>query len=410
MDNEAFISAFAAFTEAKNIEKEVATNMLTNVLCALIENKFKDTKNFDVVINPDKGDIQIWRFRTIVADDDPEADSPYKIPLSQAKKIEDDFEIGEEVSEEIPLNIFRRRDLARALELLVSQRKGVERGKLYDIYKDRIGEVIHAEVFYMLRNITLLYDDQKNELILPIAHQIPREVLKKGERISAIIEDVLLKENQLDIVLSRSSPRFLAHLFETEIPEILDGIVKIENISRRPGVRAKVSVSSNDDRIDPVGACIGARGTRIQAIMRQVNNEQIDVIHYTENKDLYIARLLKPATIGTVKYYEDRISVYLQPDQVGLAIGMQGQNIDLAGKMLERPIDLYRELEDPKDFYLDEVRSDLPYLTYEALKAHNIDTATQVLKVTKEELAKKMNFGKDRVEELYTFLNTHYAS
>ena len=343
MDNKQLIESFAEFARSKNIDRAKVVHILEYVFRTIVVNKF-GSNNFDIVINLDKGDLQIWRLREIVNDHDVNASHPSKIPLSEARKIEADFEVGEELSEEIKIDSFGRRAVQVAKQMLGQKVRELARESLYNKYKDLVGSIISAEVNQILSREVILLDEENNELILPKSEQIPKDQFKKGECIRAIIHRVDYNNATLRIILSRTSPLFLERLFENEIPEIQDGLIAIKKVVREPGIRAKMAMESFDDRIDPVGACIGIKGSRIQGITQELRFENIDIISYTDNLKLYISRALSPACINRIEQNGQRLSVYLDADQIALALGKGGHNIKLASKLIGKEIDVYRDV------------------------------------------------------------------
>jgi N utilization substance protein A len=374
----------------------------------MIERKYGSDENFDVIINLDKGDLEAWRYREIVADGEVEDDNT-EIELSEAQKIEADFEIGEEVSESIKFQDFGRRAIMAARQNLVAKILELEKDNIYAKYKDRVGEIINAEVYQIWKRDILLLDDDGNELILPKREQIPSDYFKKGDNVRAVILAVEMRNNNPVVILSRTSPVFIEKLFEAEVPEIFDGLIVIKNIVREPGRRAKVAVESYDDRIDPVGACVGMKGSRIHGIVRELKNENIDVINYTNNLSLYITRSLSPAKVSSIEINEEtkRANVYLQPDQVSLAIGQGGYNIRLAGKLVGYEIDVYREGgEAADDVNLDEFSDEIESWVIDVLKACGCDTARSVLEMNKEDLIKRSDLEEETIDEVVSILTS----
>ena len=344
MNSKYLIETFAEFARSRNIDRTTVVTILEEVFRVMIRKKFETDDNFDIIINLDQGDLQIWHFREIVADNAEEIGNS-KITLSEARKIEADFNVGEEVSEEIALDSFGRRAIMTARQALVQKISVLEQDALCQKYTQLIGEMITVEVYQITSREVILLDDEKKELFLPKSEQIPQDNFRKGEYIRAVIHQVDAQKSIPKVILSRTSPLLLERLFESEVPEILDGAITIRKIVREPGERAKVAVETSDDRIDPIGACVGIKGARIHSIVKELRGENIDIINYTDNLDLYIARSLSPAKVSSIQPKGDRIAVYLQPDQVSLAIGKGGRNIKLASKLLGKEIDLYRELD-----------------------------------------------------------------
>jgi len=380
--------------------------ILEDVFRNMIIKKFGSDENFDLIINPEKGDLEIWRNREIVANDAVE-DSNEQISLEDALKIEADFEVGEEVSEEILLESFGRRAVLSLRQNLVGRIMDIEKDAIYQKYKERIGEVITAEVYQIWKREILLVDDDDNEVVMPRDHQIPGDFFKKGDSIRAVVAAVELRNNTPRIILSRTAPEFLERLFESEVPEIFDGLITIKKIVRSPGERAKVAVESYDDRVDPVGACVGMKGSRIHSIVRELRNENIDVINWTENKELLMSRALSPAKISsiTLKDDSDRAEVYLKPDQVSLAIGKGGNNIKLAGLLTGYEIDVFREEdESEEDVELMEFSDEIDAWIIEEFIKIGCDTARSVLDLDEEGLISRTDLEAETVKEVIRIL------
>ncbi len=404
------IETFAEFKELKNIDRPTMISVLKEVFTLTLAKLFGMEAEFDVIVNDSKGDVEIWRRKTVVEDsdfDDPET----QISLSEVKKIDEDFEAGEEWSEEIKLEEFGR----RAILILKSNLQGkiMEREKMdiYLNYKDRIGEIVTGEVHQIWKKEIMILDDEGNELKLPKSEQIPNDRLKKGSTIRAVITEVELINGNPIIKLSRTSPLFLERLFENEIPEILDGLITIKKIVRVPGERAKVAVESYDERVDPVGACVGMKGSRIHGIVRELHNENIDIINYTSNIQLYIQRALSPAKINVIKINEEKkeAEVYLNPDQVSLAIGKGGLNIKLASLLVGYKIDVFREMdENEEDVDLDEFSDEIEPWIIDVLKSIGCDTAKSVLELTKEELIQRTDLEEETINEIYKIFSTEF--
>lgn len=404
------IESFSEFKEFKNIDRETMMNILQDVFRSMLKKKFGNDEHIDVIINPDKGDLEIWVNREIVPDGEVE-DENIEIALSKAVLIEPDFEVGEEVAEELKLGDFGRRNVLALRQNLISRILELEKDHIYKKYKERIGEIIAGEVYQVWKREILVLDDEGNELILPKSEQIPSDYFKKGESIRAVVARVDLRNNTPVIVLSRTAPEFLERLFELEVPEVFDGLITIKKIVREPGERAKVAVESYDDRIDPVGACVGMKGARIHGIVRELKNENIDVINYTSNEKLFIQRALSPAKITSIELNEEtgRAEVYLKPDQVSLAIGKGGHNIKLAGKLTGYEIDVYREgAEDIEDVDLDEFSDEIDGWIIDQLKAIGLDTAKSVLELNKEELLKRTDLEEETVDEVLNVLKSEF--
>ena len=375
----------------------------------MIRKKFDTDDNFDIVINLDQGDLQLWRFREIVSDDSEDIWDHDKISLAEARKIEPDFNVGEEAAEEISLDSFGRRAITTAKQTLVQKVGDLDKDVLYHKYSQLIGEMIAAEVHQMLSREVILLDEEKRELFLPKSEQIPKDTFKKGEYIRAVVHRIDLQKSIPKVILSRTSPVFLERLFESEVPEIFDGLITIKKVVREPGERAKVAVETFDDRIDPVGACVGMKGARIHSIVRELRNENIDVINYTDNLDLYIARALSPAKVSNIQTKQDRIAVYLKPDQVPLAIGKGGQNIKLASKLIGKEIDIYRELDNPgEDVSLEEFTDEVDNWVIEELKKIGLDSAKSVLTIPKEDLERRTDLEKETIDTLYKILSQEF--
>lgn len=402
--------SFQDFKEMKNIDRETMLAILEEVFRAMIVKRYGSDENFDIIINPDKGDLELWRNREIVADDDIE-DENTQISLSEALKIEDDFEIGEEVSEEIKIESFGRRNVLAMRQNLVSRILDLEKDQIYQKYKERVGEIVSGEVYQIWKREILVVDDEDNELVMPKSSQIPSDFFKKGDTVRAVVAEVDMRNNTPRIILSRTAPEFLERLFEQEVPEIFDGLITIKKIVREPGERAKVAVESYDDRIDPVGACVGMKGARIHSIVRELRNENIDVINYTANDQLLIARALSPAKISSITLDNENMKadVYLKPDQVSLAIGKGGHNIKLASKLTGYEIDVYRESEaELDDVEIDEFADEIDSWIIDALKSIGCDTARSVLDLDVEDLAKRTDLEVETVREVVRILRSEF--
>ncbi|MBK6266722.1 transcription termination/antitermination protein NusA [Marivirga sp. S37H4] len=412
MDTLNLIESFADFARQKNIDRPTMIRILEDVFRTMIRKKYETDDNFDIIINADKGDLEIWRFREIVDDNSEDIWEHDKISLSEAKKIEPDFEIGEEVAEEVKLLDFGRRAVTTARQTLIQKVKDLEKDILFAKYKELVGEIIAGEVYQILSRETLLTDSDGNELVLLKSEQIPKDRFRKGDSVRAIVHRVEMSNGNPKIILSRTSPVFLERLFEQEVPEVYDELITIKKIVREPGERAKVAVESYDDRIDPVGACVGMKGSRIHSIVRELQNENIDVINYTENLELYIQRALSPAKIGSIKIEEDkkRVSVYLKPDQVSLAIGKGGQNIKLASKLVGMEIDVFRELSaaEEEDVLIDEFSDVLEDWVIVELKKIGLDTAKRVLEVGREELIRRTDMEEETIDEIFNIFSQEF--
>ncbi len=412
MDTQFLIESFADFARNKNIDRPTMIRILEDVFRTMIRKKYGYDDNFDIVINADKGDLEIWRFREIVDDNSEDIWEYDKICLTDARKIESDFEIGEEVAEEIKLIDFGRRAVMTARQTLIQKIKDLEKDILFQKYKDLVEEVITGEVYQILSREVLLIDAEGNEIILPKNEQIPKDRFRKGDSARAVVHRVEMANGNPKIILSRTSPKFLERLFESEVPEVYDGLITIKNVVREPGERAKVAVESYDDRIDPVGACVGMKGSRIHAIVRELQNENIDVINFTDNLELYISRALSPAKITsmTIDKENGRVSVYLKPDQVSLAIGKGGQNIKLASKLVGYEIDVFRELNalEEEDVDLDEFGDEIEGWVIDELKRVGLDTAKSVLSLSKDELARRTDLEEETIGDVLGILNKEF--
>ncbi|MCS6823827.1 MAG: transcription termination factor NusA [Cytophagaceae bacterium] len=410
------IESFADFARSKNIDRPTMIRILDDVFRTMIRKKHGEDENFNVIINADKGDLEIWWMREIVSDEFAEDSFEYNenkhISLSEARKIEPDFEVGEEVATEVKLEDFGRRAVQTARQALIQKVKDLEKDALFQKYKELVGEIISCEVYQILSKEVLLLDADGNELILPKSEQIPKDRYKKGTTVRAVVQRVEMINGNPRIILSRTSPTFLERLFEQEVPEVYDGLISIKKIVREPGERAKVAVESYDDRIDPVGACVGMKGSRIHSIVRELENENIDVINYTDNQELYIARALSPAKISSMKIDNEnkRVAVYLKPDQVSLAIGKGGQNIKLASRLVGMEIDVYRENAEmeEEDVDLDEFADEIDGWIIDELKRIGLDTAKSVLKLSKEELVRRTELEEETVEEVFRILKQEF--
>jgi N utilization substance protein A len=421
MDISTLIESFAEFAKQKNIDRPTMIRILEDVFRNMIKKKYGvddsgkpvPTENFDIIINADKGDLEIYRIREIVEDDSEDIWEHDKISLTEAQKIEPDFEVGEEVSEQIDIEEFGRRAVTTARQTLMQKVKDLEKDILYQKYKDIVGEIITGEVYQVLSKEVLLIDAEGNEISIPRSEQIQKDRYRKGENVRAIVHKVEMVNGNPKIILSRTSPVFLERLFEQEVPEVYDGLITIKKVVREPGERAKVAVESYDDRIDPVGACVGMKGSRIHAIVRELQNENIDVINYTENLELYIQRALSPAKITSIKIDKEsgRVSVYLKPDQVSLAIGKGGLNIKLASRLVGYEIDVFRELaegQQDEDVDLDEFSDEIESWVLDELKRIGLDTAKSVLNLNKEELVRRTDLEEETVESVLGVLKKEF--
>jgi N utilization substance protein A len=401
---------FSEVKELKNIDRVTMMRVLEDVFRSMLAKQYGSADNFDVIINPDKGDFEIWRNRRVVPDEE-FTDPNTEIPLSEAKKIDEDYEVGEDVSEEFKPQEMSRRAVLALRQNLSTRLMELEKSNLYAKYKDRIGDIVTGEVYQVWKKEILVLDDEGNELILPRDQQIPGDFFKKGDTVRAVVYKVEMKNNKPQIILSRTSPKFLERLFELEVPEIFDGLITIKKIVRIPGERAKVAVESYDERIDPVGACVGMKGSRIHGIVRELRNENIDVINYTTNTQLLIQRALSPAKISSIKIDEanKRAEVYLQPKEVSLAIGKGGLNIKLASQLTGYEIEVYREsVEDDEDVSLDEFADEIDEWIIDELKAIGCDTAKSVLQVGFEDLVKRTDLEEETVREVLRILKSEF--
>ena len=405
------IESFSEFKEFKNIDRVTMMSILEDTFRSLLIKQYGTDEHIDVIINVDKGDLEIWRNRTIVADEELE-DDVLEIPLSEALKIEDDFEVGEEVSEQVKLEDFGRRAVLAIRQNLASRIMDLEKDNVFRKYKDREGELITGEVYQIWKREILILDDEGNELILPKTEQIPSDYFKKGDTVRAIIKEVEMRNNNPVVIMSRTDPRFLERLFENEVPEVFDGLITIKKIVRVPGERAKVAVESYDDRIDPVGACVGMKGSRIHGIVRELRNENIDVINFTNNSTLFITRALSPAKITRIELNDEnaRADVYLKADQVSLAIGKGGFNIRLAGQLTGYEIDVYRDSDvDVEDVDLEEFADEIEGWVLDELKAIGCDTAKSVIEIGKEDLVKRTDLEEETVDEVLSILKEEFV-
>ncbi|MEZ4936181.1 MAG: transcription termination factor NusA [Crocinitomicaceae bacterium] len=404
------IESFSEFKEFKNIDRETMMNIIEDVFRSMLKKRYGTDDHIDIVINIDKGDLEIWVNREIVPDGEVE-DPNIEISYSDAIKIEPDFEIGEEVSEQIYFEDFGRRNILSLRQNLISRILELEKDHIYKKYRERIGEIVAGEVYQVWKKEIMVLDDEGNELILPKSEQIPSDYFKKGETVRAVVSKVDMRNSNPVIILSRTAPEFLERLFELEVPEVFDGLITIKKIVREPGERAKVAVESYDDRIDPVGACVGMKGARIHGIVRELRNENIDVINYTANPQLFIQRALSPAKISSIEIHEEqsRADVFLKPDQVSLAIGKGGHNIKLAGKLTGYELDVYREgAEDIDDVDLEEFADEIDGWILDELKAIGCDTAKSVLELNIEDLEKRTDLERETIEEVMKIFKAEF--
>lgn len=406
--------SFKEFKETKNIDRTTLVSVLEESFRNVLAKIFGSDENFDVIVNPDKGDFEIYRNRVVVADGEVE-DENKQIALKEARKIEPDYEVGEDVSERVEFAKFGRRAILNLRQTLASKILELEHDSLYNKYKDRVGQIIAAEVYQVWKREVLVVDDENNELILPKAEQIPADQYRKGETIRAVIERVDNENNNPKIILSRTSPTFLQRLLEAEVPEIAEGAIAIRRIARMPGERAKIAVESFDDRIDPVGACVGVKGSRVHGIVRELCNENIDVINYTANTKLFIQRALSPAKVSSINIDEEnkKAEVYLKPEEVSLAIGRGGMNIKLASMLTEYTIDVFREVngdEADEDIYLDEFSDEIDQWVIDAIKGIGLDTAKAVLNAPRDMLVEKADLEEETVDNVLKVLRTEFEN
>ena len=406
------IDTFSEFKDTKNIDRTTMVSVLEESFRSVIAKMFGTDENYDVIVNPDKGDFEIYRNRVVVEDEELENDNR-EISLTEARKIDASYEVGEEVTDEVIFAKFGRRAILNLRQTLASKILELEKDSLYNKYIDKVGTIIAAEVYQIWKKEILLLDDEGNELLLPKNEQIPSDFYRKGETVRAVVARVDNRNNNPKIILSRTSPMFLERLLEQEVPEINDGLITIKKIARIPGERAKIAVESYDDRIDPVGACVGVKGSRIHGIVRELRNENIDVINYTANIQLFIQRALSPAKVSSITMNEEdkKAEVYLKPEEVSLAIGKGGMNIKLASMLTEYTIDVYRELDenvDDEDIYLDEFKDEIDEWVINAIKSIGLDTAKAVLNAPREMLIEKADLEEDTVDEVLDILSAEF--
>lgn len=410
MSNINLIDSFQEFKDFKNIDRPTVISVLEEVFRSMLRKRYGTDENCDVIVNPDNGDLEIWRTRTVMEDGFSE-DDDLEIELADVKAIDPDLEVGDDFIEQITLESFGRRAILAARQTLVSKILELEKDEIFKKYKDRVGEIVTGEVYQVWKKETLVLDDEGNELLLPKTEQIPADYFKKGDSVRAIIEKVEMLNGNPKIIISRTAPEFLQRLFEMEVPEIFDGLITIKKIVREPGERAKVAVESYDDRIDPVGACVGMKGSRIHGIVRELKNENIDVINFTNNVSLYIQRALSPAKITSIKLDEEekRAAVYLKPDQVSLAIGRGGHNIKLAGKLTGYEIDVYREAhEDDEDVDIEEFSDEIEGWIIDELKRVGLDTAKSIISLSVDELVKRTDLEDTTIKDVMEILKSEF--
>ena len=406
------IDTFREFKETKNIDRTTLVSVLEESFRNVLAKIFGSDENFDVIVNPDKGDFEIYRNRVVVADGEVE-DENKEITLTEARKIEPDYEVGEDVSEKVDFNKFGRRAILTLRQTLASKILELEHDSLFNKYKDRVGQIISGEVYQVWKREVLIVDDENNELMLPKTEQIPGDMYRKGETVRAVIDRVDNDNNNPKIILSRTAPAFLQRLLEAEVPEIAEGLIAIRRIARLPGERAKIAVESFDERIDPVGACVGVKGSRVHGIVRELNNENLDVVNYTDNAKLFIQRALAPAAITSVNIDDEnkKAEVFLKPDQVSKAIGRGGMNIKLASMLTEYTIDVFREVDDneaDEDIYLDEFSDEIDQWVIDAIKGIGLDTAKQVLNAPRNLLIEKADLEEETVDNVINVLRTEF--
>ena len=400
------ISTFAEFKELKNIDRPTMMSVLEDIFRTQLEKMYGSADNFDIIINIDKGDFEIWRNRTVV---ETVEDPVTEISKEEVDKIDSSYEIGEEFTEEVKLASFGRRGILNLRQNLSGRIMEIEKGNLYNAYRDRIGEIMVGEVYQAWKKEVLVLDEEGNELLLPKAEQIPSDFFRKGESVRAVISRVEMKNNNPVIILSRTAPVFLERLFEQEVPEIFDGLITIKKIVRIPGERAKVAVESYDERIDPVGACVGVKGSRIHGIVRELKNENIDIINWTSNTQLLVQRALSPAKISSIKIEDGKISVWLKPNEVSLAIGKNGSNIKLASMLVGQEIEVFRELdEEEEDVLLAEFSDEIDQWIIDALQGIGCDTAKSVLALSVQDIVKRADLEEETVIEVQNILKSEF--
>jgi N utilization substance protein A len=410
MSNINLIDSFQEFKDFKNIDRPTMMSVMEDVLRSMIRKKYGTDENCDIIVNTDNGDLEIWRTRMVMEDGFSE-DDDLEVELTEAKTYDPDLEVGDEQIELITLESFGRRAILAARQTLVSKILELEKDEIYKKYKDRVGEIVTGEVYQVWKKETLILDDEGNELLLPKTEQIPADYFKKGDSVRAVIHKVDMLNSNPKIIISRTAPEFLQRLFELEVPEIFDGLIVIKKIVREPGERAKVAVESYDDRIDPVGACVGMKGSRIHGIVRELKNENIDVINFTNNLSLYVQRALSPAKITSIKLDDEKktAAVYLKPDQVSLAIGRGGHNIKLAGKLTGYEIDVYREVDErEEDVDIEEFSDEIDSWILDEFKRIGLDTAKSILSLSIDDLVKRTDLEEETVKEVLSILQSEF--
>lgn len=416
IEHQNLIETFSEFKELKNINRPTMMHILEDVFRGMLKRKFnieddeEIQKSFDIIINIDKGDFEIWHNREVVADADLE-NTLHQISLTDAKKIDNDYEEGEEVTSEVKLEDFGRREVLSIRQNLISRIMDLEKNNVYNKYKDQVGEIVTGEVYQIWKREILILDDESNELILPKSEQIPSDFFRKGDSVRGVVSSVEMRNGNPLVIISRTSPFFLERLFELEVPEIFDGLITIKKVARIPGEKAKIAVESYDERIDPVGACVGMRGSRIHGIVRELRNENIDVVNYTSNTQLFIQRSLSPAKISSITVYEDtmKAEVFMKPDQVSLAIGKGGSNIKLASQLTGYSIDVYRDnVEEEEDVNIDEFVDEIEEWIIHEFKKVGCDTAKSILKLSKEELIKRTDLEEETIQEVLEILRAEF--
>lgn len=411
MNSIELVESFSEFKDFKNIDRPTMMRVLEDVFRTLLRKKYESDENFDIIVNTDKGDLEIWRRRLIVEDGEVE-DENAEICITEALTIEPDYEVGEEAYEQITIESFGRRAVLAARQTLISRILELEKDEVYKKYKDRVGEIVSAEVYQVWKKEILLLDDEGNELLMPKSEQIRADFFKKGDSVRAVVKKVEMKNNNPVVILSRTDTAFLAKLLELEVPEIFDGLITIKKIVREPGEKAKVAVESYDDRIDPVGACVGMKGSRIHGIVRELKNENIDIINYTANQNLLIQRSLAPAKITSLEVDEANrsVSVFLKPDQVSLAIGRGGMNIKLASRLVDMEIEVYRDTDDVEEYDIDleEFSDEIEGWIIDQLKSIGCDTAKSVLELDREELIRRADLEEETINEVLAVLKAEF--